>query len=118
TEESKAALVAALRAALRRSTARAFFGVLTAEADVRTLLASEELDRSRVAEMKAREENGIARRSEVLLLESQHQSTIAALRRAKTQRDVTRTVLDQLLGVSVATPLVDSPASLKALPAR
>jgi len=118
TEESKAALVAAMRAALRRSTSRAFFAVLAAEADVRTLIASEELDRTRVEEMKAREENGIARRSEVLLLESQEAQTLASLRRAKTQRDVARTVLDQLLGVVVAVPLVDSAPPSSPLPAR
>jgi outer membrane protein TolC len=90
TEESKTELVEAMRAALRRSTARAFFGVLAAEADVRTLVESEALDRSRVDEMKAREENRIARRSEVLLLESQLAQTLAALRRARTQLDVSR----------------------------
>jgi len=118
TEESKTELVEAMRAALRRSTARAFFGVLAAEADVRTLIESEALDRSRVDEMKAREENRIARRSEVLLLESQLAQTLAALRRARTQLGVSRTVLDQLLGVSVATPLVDRPAPPFALPSR
>jgi outer membrane protein TolC len=118
SEESKAALVAAMRAALRRSTSRAFFAVLAAEADVRTLIASEELDRTRVEEMKAREENGIARRSEVLLLESQEAQTLASLRRAKTQREVARTVLDQLLGVVVAVPLTDSAPASPPLPTR
>jgi len=118
SEESKAAFVDAIRLSLRRSTARAFFGVLSAEADVRTLQASETLDRTRVEEMKAREENGIARRSEVLLLESQEQQTLAALRRAKTQRDVARTVLDQLLGVELAAPLADVGGATSPLPAR
>jgi outer membrane protein len=118
TEESKVALVAAMRAALRRTTARAFYGVLAAEADVRTLAASAELDATRVAEMKAREENGIARRSEVLLLESQQERTLAALRRSKRQRDVTHTVLDQVLGVELGAPLVDEAKSAPPLPTR
>jgi outer membrane protein TolC len=107
-----------MRAALRRTTARAFYGVLAAEADVRTLAASAELDATRVAEMKAREENGIARRSEVLLLESQQERTLAALRRSKRQRDVTHTVLDQVLGVELGAPLVDEAKSAPPLPTR
>jgi outer membrane protein len=119
TEESRVAAIETMRNALRRSTARAFYGVLEAEADVRTLEGSEKLDRTRLDEMKAREEHGIARRTEVLLLESQLQSTLGALRRARTQRLVTRTTLFQLLGVELPTPIVDRPpAAPSALPTR
>ena len=116
--EARAAVMDSLRNALRRSVARAFFGVLAAEADVRTLEESEKLDRTRVGEMRARLENGIARRSEVLLLESQLQQTLGSLRRARTQRDVTRAVLDELVGVPLGLPLLDAAAPIDALPSR
>jgi outer membrane protein TolC len=118
TADSKAARVEVIRSALRRSVARAFFLVLESEAEVRTLADSEKLDRTRVDEMRARQENGVARRTEVLLLESQLQRTLADLQRAETRRDVARTALDQLVGVEVRVPLVHADPPRMQVPLR
>jgi outer membrane protein TolC len=119
SEEARAAGVESLRNALGRSVARAFYGVLAAEADVRTLEEAEKLDRSRVEEMQARLESGVARRSELLLVETRLQTTLGALRRARTSRDVTRTTLDELLGVTLPVPIADAPPqTLAAIPSR
>jgi multidrug efflux system outer membrane protein len=118
TAEAKTAAIDAMRAALRKSVARAFYGVLEAEAETRTLEDSERLDRSRVEEMRARQEAGIARRTEVMLLESQLEQTRATLRRARTQREITRTALDQLLGVDLPAPPVAAAAIAPCAPSR
>ncbi len=118
TEAARAASIETMRAGLRRAVARAYYGVLSARAEVRTLEESERLDRVRIDEMRARQESGIARRTEVLLLESQLERTRASLRQAKTRHDVTRTTLQQLVGVTVAVPLVEPASPVPPLPLR
>ncbi len=116
--EARAASIETLRASLRRSVARAFFGLLTSQADVRTLEEAEKLGRSRVDEMGARLEAGLARRTEMLLLESQLQETLAQLRRARTSVTVARSVLAEVLGVELPVPLAAPAASTAPVPAR
>ena len=105
---AREAAIDVMRAALSRSVARAFFGVLESDAEVRALEESEKADSRRVDEMRARQENGLARRSEVLLLESQLLSTQTDLRRARARRDDVRVTLDQLVGVELGVPLSDT----------
>lgn len=104
---AREAAIDVMRAALSRSVARAFFGVLESDAEVRALEESEQADSRRVEEMRARQENGLARRSEVLLLESQLLTTQTDLRRARARRDDVRVTLDQLVGVELSVPLSD-----------
>jgi outer membrane protein TolC len=105
---AREASIDVMRAGLSRSVARAFFGVLESDAEVRALEESEKADSRRVDEMRARQENGLARRSEVLLLESQLLSTETDLRRARARRDDVRVTLDQLVGVELGVPLSDT----------
>ncbi len=115
---AREAAIDVLRAALSRSVARAFFGVLESDAEVHALEESEQADSRRVEEMRARQENGIARRSEVLLLESQLLTTQTELRRARARRDDVRVTLDQLIGVELGVPLADIAGDLPPVPER
>jgi outer membrane protein len=115
---AREASIDVLRAALSRSVARAFFGVLESDAEVRALEESEQADARRVEEMRARQENGIARRSEVLLLESQLLTTETELRRARARGDDVRVALDQLIGVELGVPLSDPEGDIGPVPAR
>jgi outer membrane protein TolC len=119
-EAARAAAIEVIRLGLRRSVARAFFAVLSADAETRTLEEAERLDRARIEEMRARLEAGIARRSELLLLESQLQTTLAAVQRARVSFAVARTVLDRLVGVGVdiPTPLMHAAPAPVATPSR
>ena len=118
TAASRTAAIEVIRSSLWRSVARAFFLVLESEAEVKTLEESEKLDRKRVDEMRARQENGLARRTEVLLLESQLQNTLADLQRARTRRDLAMTILEQLVGVDVTVPLTHADAPRMPVPER
>jgi outer membrane protein len=115
---AREAAIDVLRAALARSVARAFFGVLESDAEVRALEESAQADGRRVEEMRARQENGIARRSEVLLLESQLLTTQTDLRRAQARRDDVRVALDQLIGVELGVPLSDTVGEFPPVPER
>jgi outer membrane protein, multidrug efflux system len=94
-----------LRRALATSVARAFFEVLEAEAEMKALEEALRLDEARVQEMTARAENGLARRTEVLLQESRRETTRASLSEVRERRDAARVLLERLAGTAVDLPL-------------
>ncbi len=99
-----------LRRLLLVSVARVFYGVLQSEAEGRTLEEARRRDTARVEEMKQRFALGLARRTEVLLNESNLATTEADLLRARTDLEVRRAVLRSLLGAALPGPLLDEPA--------
>src|SRR5262249_52807999 len=78
----------------------------------------ETVDRRRVDEMRARQENGLARRTEVLLLESARQKTLASIVVAKTDVTLRRTVLAQLVGAEFGVPLAAPAGAAAPMPER
>jgi outer membrane protein TolC len=94
-----------LRRALATSVARSFFEVLEADAELEALQDALGLGEARVTEMKARAESGLARRTEVLLLESRRETTRAAMSEVRERRDAARILLERLAGVAVDLPL-------------
>jgi len=62
---------------------RAFYNLLTVERSIGVLEHSLELQNTRFAEVKAREDNGLARRTERLLIETERARTEADLARAR-----------------------------------
>jgi outer membrane protein len=107
-----------LRRALATSVARAFFEVLEAEAELKALQDALRLDEARVTEMAARAESGLARRTEVLLLESRRETTRAAMSGVRERRDGARILLERLAGVRVDLPLEKGVAGGGPVPGR
>ncbi|HET6201624.1 MAG TPA: TolC family protein [Planctomycetota bacterium] len=118
TAEAREAAREDLRRLLLASVARAFYGALQGEAEVATLEESRRREEARLLEVRARFEQGLSRRTEVLLNESNLASTDASLRRARTELKVRRSVLGALLGVPLSAPLAEAPPPPGALPSR
>ncbi|MCI0587114.1 MAG: TolC family protein [Planctomycetes bacterium] len=116
TAEAREAAREDLRRRLLSSVARAFYGVLQSEAEGRTLEEARRRDTARVEEMRERFALGLARRTEVLLNESNLATTEADLLRARTDLEVRRAVLRSLLGAPLAAPLLEEPAEAGPLP--
>jgi len=107
-----------LRRALARSVARAFYLHAEAEAEMRALDETLRFDDERVREMEARAEQGLARRTEVLLQVSRRETTRADLVAARQRRDASRVVLEALTGASVTLPLAVPPEPPAGVPDR
>ncbi len=93
-----------LERAFATSVARAFFEVVEADAERKPLEESLRLDEERVQEMTARAEQGLARRTEVLLQESRRETTRAALSEVRERRDAARVLLERLIGAGEPVP--------------
>jgi len=107
-EESAAATaddVRNLRRALATSVARAFMQAVESDAEIRSLEDALRLDEARVQEMTARSEQGLARKTEVLLQESRRETTRAAVSVARERRDAARVLLEGLAGTRIDLPL-------------
>jgi outer membrane protein TolC len=82
---------------------RAFYAVVALERTVETLAHSLELENTRFAEVKAREEAGIARKTERLFIESERATTVADLAEAR------RDLLGARANLAFYTGMADSP---------
>lgn len=80
----------------------AFYGVIALERTVDTLVRSLELEDARLAEVKAREEGGLARKTERLFIETDRARTQADLARAKRQLAAARATLAYFTGAGEA----------------
>jgi outer membrane protein TolC len=107
-----------LRRALATSVARAFFLAVEAEAEQKALDESMRLDEARVQEMTARAEQGLARRTEVLLQESRRETTRASLSEVRERRDAAVVLLGRLAGVAIDLPLDPGPVNGDPVPTR
>jgi outer membrane protein TolC len=87
----------------------AFYEVLRGERSLATIERSLVTQRARQKEMEARAKAGIARKTELLLVESQLASNEAARARADNDLQVARRRLASLLGVTAGRPLKDEP---------
>lgn len=87
--------------------ALSFYNTLFLERQVRILEDSLKNTRERLREMQARRDQGIARKTEVLLIETQVASDETLLTRARFALDLARTQLAFLLGRPVDVPLRD-----------
>ena len=103
------------------NVAGAFYGALQAQQEVSTLEESVRLQQERLREVQARQRLGLARKTEVLLVETQATSVEARLVRARNALQTLRERLGLVIGAPVERPLVDSvqdgplPADLGAL---
>jgi outer membrane protein TolC len=93
---------------LYRDLAAAFYSALQAEANVATWVDTAALGHRRLDEVRARNEVGLARRTEVLLVESQLAADESSLVRARNDAAVARDVLARLAGTPVDRPLKDT----------
>jgi outer membrane protein len=103
------------------AVAGAFYAVLQARQEVATLEESVRLQQERLREVQARQRMGLARRTEVLLIETQSTSAEARLVRARNALESSRERLGLVIGAPADGPLVDSlkdgppPGDLEAL---
>jgi outer membrane protein TolC len=96
-----------VRSQLYLDTAKAFYDLLTAQKEVQALKASLQLSQRRYDLVKAREAEGLARRAEVLLAESQVARDQAYVTGAESNLVICRIRLGFFIGVPVDRPLLD-----------
>ena len=96
--------------------ARVFYETLGSEADTRTYEATVRLEEERFREIQARWQQGLARRTELLLVESQLESDRAKLVSARNALRQSRLQLAFLLGGPADMPLQDVIPDLPAPP--
>jgi outer membrane protein len=89
--------------------AAAFYAVLEAEAQVRTFEETVKVEQERFREVGARRDVGLARKTEVLIIQSQLEQDKSRLTAAVSGRDLARERLAFLVGQPVESPLQDSP---------
>ena len=89
------------------SVAEAFYSALQRQGEVRTLEDSVAVERERLREVQARQEVGLARRTELLLVQSQLSDDEAKLTRARNDLQLAREQLVFLMGVPLERPLQD-----------
>jgi len=87
--------------------AQTFFTTLFFESQQKILENAVKNSGDRLREMRARQEQGIARKTEVLLIETQVASDEAQLNRGRQALELSRTQLAFLLGKPVTVPLSD-----------
>ena len=95
------------RRLLYASVAQAFYAVLQKEGEVKALEDSVQVERERAREIQARHEAGLARRTEVLLVQSQLAEDESTLTRARNDLEVAREQLGFLVTIPVDLPLRD-----------
>ena len=95
------------RRLLYASVAQVFYSALQIEGAVKTLQDSVEVERERFREIQARHEAGLARKTEVLLVESQLASDESRLTRAGNDFKVARDQLSFLMATPLDLPLRD-----------
>ncbi|MBI4161013.1 MAG: TolC family protein, partial [Acidobacteria bacterium] len=108
------------RRLLYADLAQAFYTALQRQAEVATLEDSVAVQRERLREVGARQEVGLARRTEYLLVEAQLGEDEAELTRARNDLQVAGARLTFLMGGSPEAPLRDDlilPVALEAEPA-
>lgn len=103
------ARIRATRLLVEQTTAAAFYAALAAEKEVETFRAALARDEERIREVRARAATGLARRTEVLFVETDIARTRAALARALESLAAGRERLSLLVGRKVAGPLVEPP---------
>ncbi|HEV8336247.1 MAG TPA: TolC family protein [Candidatus Polarisedimenticolia bacterium] len=95
------------RRLLYASVAQAFYAVLQKEGAVKALEDSVKVERERAREIQARHEAGLARRTEVLLVQSQLAEDESTLTRALNDLEVAREQLGFVVTIPVDLPLRD-----------
>ncbi len=95
------------RRLLFQLVANTFMTTLFFESQQRILEDAVKNSRDRLREMRARQEQGIARKTEVLLIETQVASDEAQLNRGRQVLELARTQMGFLLGRPLAHPLED-----------
>ena len=105
--EAEAAALRHTKGVIAALVVDAFYEVLRQERSLATLEGSLSTQRARRTEMDARAKAGIARKTELLLVEAQLASTEASRARASNDLQVARSRLSSLLGVPVDRPLRD-----------
>jgi len=95
------------RRLLFQSVAQTFFTILFFEKQQRILEDALKNTRDRLREMQARQAQGIARKTEVLLIETQVASDEAQLNRGRQALDLARNQMAFLLGRPLTVPLQD-----------
>lgn len=121
--EAEAAALRHLKGQIAVLVVEAFYEVLRGERSLATIERSLATQRARQKDMEARAKAGIARRTELLLVESQLASNEASRTRADNDLQVARRRLASLLGVTEGRPLKDeayaeTPEPVEALLAR
>jgi outer membrane protein TolC len=106
--ESRTELLSQERLDLFTRVAAAFYTALAAEASVGTLEDSVALQQNRLREVRARQEVGLARRTDALLIETRLADSEGSLIRARNVLDSARTNLSFLIGREVDAPLLDT----------
>lgn len=110
--ESRTELLSQERLDLFTRVAAAFYTSLAAEGSVKTLEDSVALQRNRLREVRARQEVGLARKTDALLIETQLADSEGSLVRVRNALDSARTNLAFLIGRDLDVPLADTfPAS-------
>jgi len=97
------------RRVLYGSLAQVFYSALQREGEVKTLEDSLTVERERFREIQARHEAGLARKTEVLLVQSQLAEDESKLTRARNELQVVREQLSFLMAVQLDLPLHDDP---------
>ncbi|MEK7270876.1 MAG: TolC family protein [Planctomycetota bacterium] len=92
---------------LYAETATAFYGVLVADSENKARTETIRLSRERLREVEGRVANGLARKSEALVLKAQIATDEAARARAETDEKSARILLGFLLGRPVPGALAD-----------
>jgi outer membrane protein len=105
-EESKA-FFETERRLLFQVLAQSFYNTLFFERQLKILEDAVKNSRERLREMQARQAQGIARKTEVLLIETQVASDEAQLARGRLALDIARAQVAFLVGKPVRVPLVD-----------
>jgi outer membrane protein len=110
---------ARLRAArlfVEQTTAAIFYQALDAEKRVETFRAALERDEQRLREVRGRAAAGLARRTEVLFVETDRARTAASLAESQERLAAARERLEFLVGRKILGPLVESAAPPAASP--
>ena len=110
TKENIAASQLGIDSAARQlygDIASAYYAVLGAEAQVRTLEDSVHLETVRLEEIQSRRDVGLARKTDVLLAQSQLSNDVSELTRARNDVVVSRQRLGFLTGTTMDLPLHD-----------
>jgi len=108
--EAEAAALRHQKGVIAVLVVEAFYGVLKLEQGRTTLERSLTTQRARRTEMADRAKAGIARKTELLLVEAQLAATEASHARAGNDLQVARVRLESFLGVPLERPLADEPA--------
>ena len=107
--EAEAAALRHQKGVIAVLVVEAFYAVLRLERTLATLDSSLATQRARRVEMEARAKAGIARRTELLLVDAQLASTEAGRSRADNDLQVARRRLATLMGGALDRPLADEP---------